>query len=352
MPTHSRGSLAITRLGRRLPTLTLLPPALFRLPLLDFLLIGVLRRVKDIDREVEEDRPLDERRQRRIQLRREWDEDAGPLRPALILLPALAALISLLRAGAFLQRQAGDEHEEDGEEDGAEDGGVLRGVGAGAGGDVVVGRRGEGDHEDGELHDDFAEVVRVARPAEEPDVADLALVLRVGAEAVFLHVGQRLHDEADGPQDHACDVAAGAEGGLVVLRDVGGVEDGDGEGDDPDPDHLKHPEAEEGEELVALVVEAVVGAGLDDAEEEEAGQARAPEHDEEGVDDLARGVVAGEGEGDDGEDDEVGAAGEVGQLVELEGEGDAEEEELVGDRDEEGDGEVVVVEGVDFGHGG
>lgn len=50
---------------------------------------------------------------------------------------------------------------------------------------------------------------------------------------------------------------------------------------------------------------------LQDAEEEEAGEAGTPEHDEEGGEDLAGIVLAGEGEGDDGEDDEVGAAGEV-----------------------------------------
>ena len=142
---------------------------------------------------------------------------------------------------------------------------------------------------------------------------------------------------------------------MRVLGDVGGVEDGDGERDGPDPDHLEDPEAEEGPELVALVVEAVVLASLEDTEEEEGGESSAPGQDEEGVDDLpgvggrGGGGAGGEGEGQDGEEDEVGPAGEVGELVEFEGEGDAEADELVGDRNEEGDGQVVVVEDADGG---
>lgn len=79
---------------------------------------------------------------------------------------------------------------------------------------------------------------------------------------------------------------------------VGTVEDCDGEGDGPDPDHLKNPEAEEGEEFVAFVVEAVVFAGFENAEEEEGAEAEAPEHDEEGGDYLAGVVVTADGEGD------------------------------------------------------
>jgi hypothetical protein len=51
---------------------------------------------------------------------------------------------------------------------------------------------------------------------------------------------------------------------------------------------LEDPEAEEGQEFVALVVEAVVFACVEDAEEQEAGEAGAPEDDEEGGEDLAR----------------------------------------------------------------
>ena len=138
----------------------------------------------------------------------------------------------------------------------------------------------------------------------------------------------------------------------MVLRDLGGVEECDGKRDDPDPDHLENEEAQKGKEFVAFVVEAVVFAGFDDAEEEEAGEAGGPEHDEEGGGDLAGVVVAGEGEGEDGQQDEVGAAGEVGEFVEFEGEGYAEGDELVCYCYEPGDGEVVVVEDVDRHRGG
>ena len=40
----------------------------------------------------------------------------------------------------------------------------------------------------------------------------------------------------------------------------------------------------------------------------------------------------------------------TGEFVELQREGDAEEEELVANRDEEGDGKIVIIKGVDFGH--
>lgn len=149
------------------------------------------------------------------------------------------------------------------------------------------------------------------RPRPEALVAHGTLV-RALAEAELLHIPDALDDETQGEDDDARDVTPRAEGHKGIGGDSGRVEDGDGEGDDPDPDHLEDPEAEEGEELVALVVEAVVLAGLEDAEEEEAREAHAPEHDEDGGDDLAgMGGGAGEGEGDDGEDDEVGAACEV-----------------------------------------
>ena len=40
----------------------------------------------------------------------------------------------------------------------------------------------------------------------------------------------------------------------------------------------------------------------------------------------------------------------TGEFVEFETEGDGEEEKLVGNGDQQGDGEVVVVKGVDGGH--
>ena len=131
------------------------------------------------------------------------------------------------------------------------------------------------------------------------------------AEPILLHIADALHDEAHREEHDAGDVAARAKGMLGVGGDGGAVEDGDGQGDGPDPDHLGDPEAEEGEEAVALVVEAVVGARAQDAEEEEAREAQRPGDEEEGGDELARVVVARQRECEDGEDGEVGAAGEV-----------------------------------------
>lgn len=162
-----------------------------------------------------------------------------------------------------------------------------------------------------ELDDDLAKVIRMAAPGPEALVAHGALVL--GApELVLLHVADALHDEADGEHDDPHDVPARSEVDEGVLPDGGRVDERHGQGDDPDPDHLEDPEAEEGEELVALVVEAVVLARLEDAEEQEARQPHPPQHDEDGGHDLP-GVRAGPGEGEGyyREDDEVGPAGEV-----------------------------------------
>lgn len=145
------------------------------------------------------------------------------------------------------------------------------------------------------MNDDFTKVVGVSGPREEADRTDLAFISRVAAEIVFLHVGNAFHDEADGEENHPGDVATGAKIRLVKFGDVGGVEDCDGEGDGPDPDHLEDPKPKKGEELVSDLVEAVVFPRLEDSEEEEGREAGAPQHDEEGDDDLARMVVTGKG---------------------------------------------------------
>lgn len=60
--------------------------------------------------------------------------------------------------------------------------------------------------------------------------------------------------------------------GRAYLVTFGELRRGNGQADSPDPDHLEDPEAEERKELVALVVESVILARLDDAEEENAGK--------------------------------------------------------------------------------
>jgi hypothetical protein len=114
----------------------------------------------------------------------------------------------------------------------------------------------------------------------------------------------------------------------------------------------QNPESKKRPELVSFIVKAVVLARFQDPEQEESTQPGSPCHDEERDDNVACIVaVLTKSKRDDGEHDEVCAASKIGELVEFQREGYGKEEELVGDCDEEGDGEVVVVENMDGGHG-
>lgn len=160
------------------------------------------------------------------------------------------------------------------------------------------------------LHNNLSKVIRVSRVGKEAFVTDISPVVRL-PEPVLLHIAHALHDEPNRPQHDAGDIPPGAEAVLPIPRDAGAVDESHGQGDGPDPEHLEDPEAEEGEEPVALVVEAVVPAGPEDAEEEEAREAEGPGDEEEGGDELAGVVVAAEGEGEDGEEGKVGPSGKV-----------------------------------------
>lgn len=107
------------------------------------------------------------------------------------------------------------------------------------------------------------------RHREEALVTNGRLVI-VLTKAVLLHVAHALHDEANGEEHNACNVSPGSKVMLRILCDVGGIQNRHGQRHGPHPDHLEDPEAEEGEEVVALVVEAVIGSGAENAEEEEA----------------------------------------------------------------------------------
>lgn len=97
----------------------------------------------------------------------------------------------------------------------------------------------------------------MSRYFEEAHIADCVPIV-VLAKVVLLHITHTLHYEAYREEYYAGNVPACAERVLRVLRDVGGVQNGYWEGDCPHPYHLEDPEAEEGEELVALVIESVV----------------------------------------------------------------------------------------------
>lgn len=224
----------------------------------------------------------------------------------------ITALVPFFGAGPLLKREARYEEEEDGEEKGTENGDIKGGIGAT--GDIVVCCGGNCDHEYSwygrrvlaryrpkggetctELNDDFAKVIGMARDGKQADVADFSFILGLASENVLLNVGYAFEEEAEGEENDAGNIGSGAECRLLELGHVGRVENGDRQRDRPDPYHLEDPEAEEGEEFVAFVVEAVILAGLDDAEEQEGGQSGAPEHDEHRRDDLPGMMMVGEG---------------------------------------------------------
>lgn len=169
------------------------------------------------------------------------------------------------------------------------------------------------------LDDYIAKVIGVSRQREKARVTHggaVALARLPRPEQVLLHVAARLKHQANRVQDDARNVAPGAKVPLRVARHVGRVAERHGQRDDPDPEHLKDPEAEKLEKVAAHLVEALVLARLEDAEEEEAGEAHRPHNHEEGDDDLPRvqvrvAAAAAQGEGEDGENGKVEAACEI-----------------------------------------
>jgi hypothetical protein len=94
---------------------------------------------------------------------------------------------------------------------------------------------------------------------------------------ILLHIARTLHNKPNRPQHNTGNIPPRTKVMLTILRDIGTVDQRNGQRNSPDPKHLKDPEAEKREKLVALVVEAVILARLDDAEEEEAGEAEGPD---------------------------------------------------------------------------
>lgn len=97
----------------------------------------------------------------------------------------------------------------------------------------------------------------MSRYFEKADITH-GIAIMVLAKLVFLHITHTLHYKTYNEQNDTSDIAARAKLMLRVLRHVGRVQDGHGERYRPHPNHLEDPEAEKGEKLVALVVEAVV----------------------------------------------------------------------------------------------
>lgn len=117
-------------------------------------------------------------------------------------------------------------------------------------------------------------------PLEKPNITNRTrLLARALLESIFLDITHGLHGERNHKNDDRDDVGRFAKAGLRVLQHVRGIYKSYRKTDSPAPKHLKDPESEKREEFVTLVVEAVVGASLQDAEEEETRKTGAPEHD-------------------------------------------------------------------------
>lgn len=137
------------------------------------------------------------------------------------------------------------------------------------------------EHKHTELYDDLPKVIRMPTPAEETSVAVASLIGGVTSKPVLLHIRNALQEEPDNPEDGSHDVPRSPETRLIELRNIGRVEDSDWQGDSPDPYHLENPKAQEREELVSLIVKAVILSGLNDPKEQESGEAGAPYHEED-----------------------------------------------------------------------
>lgn len=124
-----------------------------------------------------------------------------------------------------------------------------------------------------DLDYDLAEVVWVPTPLEEANVAESSwlLTFRALLEAVLLNIADAFQHETDCEDYDPDNIRRFTKAWLTILENIRAVQERDWQTNSPDPKHLEYPEAKEGEELVSLVVEAIVLAGLQDAEEQEGG---------------------------------------------------------------------------------
>jgi hypothetical protein len=103
---------------------------------------------------------------------------------------------------------------------------------------------------------------------EEADIADgTRLLARALLEAVLLRIRDGFETKGQNKDDDRNNVRSLTKGWLRYSENIGAVQDRDWKRDCPDPQHLEHPESEEREELVTLVVEAIVFASLQDSEQ-------------------------------------------------------------------------------------
>lgn len=139
----------LQRLRTRPVTAITLMSALFCFTVLHFALVCVLGRVKDVHGPLAADGALDDDGQVAPDGLWHGDEDAGVVEVLLVLWPAFAFLITLLRTGTLLQWQTGQEEKETCQENEADAAGVQCCVGTAVRRQSAVARRGDCDDVDG-----------------------------------------------------------------------------------------------------------------------------------------------------------------------------------------------------------
>jgi hypothetical protein len=108
---------------------------------------------------------------------------------------------------------------------------------------------------------------------------------------------------------------------------------------DAHPGALHDPDAEEPQRAALDVVEAVVGAGAVDADEEEAGETHGPRGDHDREDPRAGVGCRGEREDAEGDDEEGSAAGQVEEPLRAPQRRRDEDDHLDGEGGDDGEGE-------------
>ena len=116
------------------------------------------------------------------------------------------------------------------------------------------------------------------------------------------------------------------------------------------PECLEGIEAQHRQDLSTLVIKAIVLSCLDDTEKKESSKTCSPEHDEYAVDDLTGIMSAIHGNRDDGQEDKVGSTSYIVQLIGLESNRDSKENGLISKCDQETDGEIVIIENMNWCH--
>jgi hypothetical protein len=128
-------------------------------------------------------------------------------------------------------------------------------------------------------------------PTEESIITDSGSRV-ISPKVILLEIGDSLHKQSNGIYDDASNIPARPKVTLRILLNVRRIKDCHRQGNHPDPDHLKDPKCKEFEEVIPLVVESVVLSSLEDAEEEKSREPEAPDHDEQGGDNLTRIMLA------------------------------------------------------------